>query len=76
MFRSLSLAGQYIQGQAIGFLDLGRVGSSLGDLKPAGVHPSFGLGCRVTWNSQLSIRADVALSPEGHRLLLTFGNLF
>jgi hypothetical protein len=76
VFRERSISGQYLQTQGIAFVDLGRVGSRLSDLTPAGVHPSIGVGSRLVWNSQLSLRLDFALSPEGHRFLLTFGNLF
>ena len=34
------------------------------------------VGYRATWNSQLSIRSDIAVSPEGRVILLSFGNLF
>ena len=34
------------------------------------------VGYRATWNSQLSIRTDIAVSPEGRVVLLSFGNLF
>lgn len=76
VFRERRILGQYIQIQGIVFTDFGRVGSTVGDLTLSGVHPSAGIGARAVWNSQLSLRFDVAISPEGHRFLLTFGNLF
>lgn len=75
-FRNRTVRGQYLQTQGILFGDVGRVAPTLRKLTPGGLHPSGGAGFRIIWNSQLSLRADFAISPEGHRYLLTFGNLF
>ena len=59
------------------YVDAGRVASRVGDvLDPGGLHTSGGIGYRATWNSQLSVRSDFAVSPEGQVFLLSFGNLF
>lgn len=47
-----------------GFVDLGRVGSRLGDLSPGGLHAGYGVGLRLTSPDGLNVRADVARSAE------------
>lgn len=47
-----------------GFLDLGRVGSRLGDLSLGGLHPSVGGGIRFQTRDGFALRADVARSSE------------
>ena len=75
--RSVRWRGHYFETLAMLYVDAGRVASRIADvLNPAGLHPSIGVGCRATWNSQLSIRSDIAVSPEGRVALLSFGNLF
>jgi outer membrane protein assembly factor BamA len=68
--------GQYLQSQAVTFIDLGRVAPNLKDLTPNGLHYDAGAGFRATWTAQLTVRIDYAVSPEDRRLLLSFGNLF
>ena len=76
-FQSARWRGHYFETVGMLFADAGRVASRASDvLGPADLHPSAGVGCRVTWNSQLSIRSDLAISPEGQVVLLSFGNLF
>ena len=76
-FKSVRWRGHYFETLGMLFVDAGRVAPSVGSaLDPTGLHMSGGIGCRTTWNSQLSIRSDIAVSPEGHVLLLSFGNLF
>ena len=76
-FQSVRWRGHYFDTLGMLFYDAGRVASRVTDvLEPGGLHGSWGIGCRTTWNSQLSLRADVATSPEGRMLLLSFGNLF
>ena len=75
--RSVRWRGHYFETLAMLYVDAGRVASRVaGVLNPAGLHPSAGIGYRATWNSQLSIRSDIAVSPEGRVALLSFGNLF
>ena len=74
---SVRWLGHYFDMLGMLYVDAGRVASRLVDvLNPAGLHVSAGVGYRTTWNSQLSIRSDIAVSPEGRVILLTFGNLF
>lgn len=76
-FRSVRWRGHHFETLGMLFVDAGRVAPRITTvLNPKGLHPSAGLGCRVTWNSQLSIRSDFAIAPEGHVFLLSFGNLF
>ena len=76
-FRNMRWRGHYYETLGMLFVDAGRVAPSVGSvLNPAGLHLSAGVGCRITWNSQLSIRYDLAISPEGRVFLLSFGNLF
>ena len=59
------------------YIDAGRGASrTIQVLDPTGLHASGGVGYRATWNSQFSIRSDIAVSPEGRVFLLSFGNLF
>ena len=76
-FKSVRWRGHYFETLGMIYVDAGRVASSVTDvLDPAGLHTSAGIGYRATWNSQLSIRSDFAVSPEGQVFLLSFGNLF
>jgi outer membrane protein assembly factor BamA len=76
-FQSVRWRGHYFETLGMLFVDAGRVASSVGGaLDPGGLHASGGFGCRTTWNSQLSLRADFAASPEGNVVLLSFGNMF
>jgi outer membrane protein assembly factor BamA len=76
-FKSVRWRGHYFETLGMLFGDAGRVAPSVGKvLDPAELHGSGGFGCRVTWNSQLSLRADFAASAEGNVVLLSFGNLF
>jgi len=76
-FKSVRWRGHYFETLGMIYVDAGRVASSVADvLAPAGLHTSAGIGYRTTWNSQLSIRFDFAVSPEGQVFLLSFGNLF
>jgi len=77
IFTDVQWRGQYAEMLGMLFVDAGRVAPRVESvLSPADLHWSGGLGCRITWNSQLSLRSDIAFSPEGHVLLLSFGNLF
>lgn len=77
IFDRLRWRGHYFETLGMLFADAGRVASDVTSaLDPTGLHGSGGVGCRVTWNSQLSLRADLAASPEGRVYLLSFGNLF
>jgi len=67
---------QYIMPQAIAFADLGRFASSFAQMGIDQIHSSAGLGLRFTWNEQLSLRSDIAVSPEGHRFLFRVGSQF
>ena len=76
-FKSVEWRGQHFEPLGLLFVDAGRVASRFtGVLNPLGLHPSAGIGYRATWNSQFSLRADYAVSPEGNVFLLSFGNLF
>ena len=76
-FKSVRWRGHYFETLGMLYVDAGRVASRVSDaVDPAGLHTSGGVGYRATWNSQLSIRSDFAVSPEGHVFLLSFGNLF
>lgn len=76
-FKTIRWRGHHFETLGMLFVDAGRVASKLTSvLNPKGLHPSGGAGGRVIWNSQLSIRSDVAFAPEGHVFLLSFGNLF
>ena len=76
-FESVRWRGHYFDALGMLFVDTGRVASSVSSvLDPKGLHTSGGIGFRATWNSQLSIRSDFAVSPEGRVFLLSFGNLF
>ena len=76
-FKSVRWRGHYFETLGLLFVDAGRVASRVTNvLDPAELHASGGIGCRLTWNSQLSLRSDYAVSPEGHVFLLSFGNLF
>ncbi|MBT3346291.1 MAG: BamA/TamA family outer membrane protein [Gemmatimonadetes bacterium] len=76
-FKSVHWRGHYFETLGMLFGDAGRVAPGLKKaLDPSDLHGSGGFGCRVTWNSQLSIRADFAASAEGNVVLLSFGNLF
>lgn len=76
-FQSRRWRGHYFETLGTIFADAGGVASSASRvLDPADLHPSGGVGFRLTWNSQLSLRADFATSSEDQVLLLSFGNLF
>ena len=76
-FESHRWREHYFDTLAMLFFDAGRVASRVSSvLDPGGLHPSGGLGYRMTWNSQLRIRSDFAFSSEGQMFLLSFGNLF
>ena len=76
-FKSVQWRGHFFETQGMLYVDAGRVASRVADVvDPTGLHASGGIGCRTTWNSQLSIRSDIAVSPEGQVFLLSFGNLF
>ncbi len=76
VLKDQTLWGHFFQSQGIVFADAGRVANKLKELNPVGLHPSGGVGARLTWNAQLSLRTDFALSPEGHKILISFGSLF
>jgi hypothetical protein len=76
VLKDQTILGHYFQSQGIIFADAGRVADRLRELNPVGLHPSGGVGARLTWNAQLSLRTDFALSPEGHKILISFGSLF
>ncbi len=75
-FKELRIRGQYLRAQTIVFADLGRVAPRFWDLSPLDFHCSGGVGLSATWNSQLTVRVDYAVSPEDRRALVSFGNLF
>lgn len=75
--RNVRWRGHYYQALGMLYIDAGRVAPRFWDvLNPTGLHLSAGIGSRITWNSQLSVRIDLAVSPEGPSVLLSFGNLF
>ena len=75
--RNAQWRGQYYETLGMLFVDAGRVAPGVGSVfNPRGLHVSAGVGGRITWNSQLSIRSDLAISSEGRVFLLSFGNLF
>ena len=76
-FKSVQWRGQHFETLGMLFVDAGRVAPRVARvLDPSGLHPSAGIGWRATWNAQLSLRSDYAVSPEGQVFLLSFGNLF
>ena len=76
-FRSVRWRGNYFETHGMLYIDAGRVASrTIQVVDPTGLHASGGVGYRATWNSQFSIRSDIAVSPEGRVFLLSFGNLF
>ncbi|MFH1568921.1 MAG: hypothetical protein ABIL09_13060, partial [Gemmatimonadota bacterium] len=70
------IRGQNLETQAVVFADLGRVSPSLSQWRPSDLHASGGVGVLVNWNAQLSLRLDLASSPEGDAVLLSFGQVF
>ena len=75
-FRPIWVRRQFIQAQAIVFCDIGRVAPGVADLVGVDYHAGAGAGIQATWNSQLTLRFDVAFSPEGHKIYLAFGDMF
>jgi hypothetical protein len=77
LFEGRRWRGQNFEPLAMLFVDAGRVGADTAEaLALSGMHPSAGIGGRVTWNTQLSLRIDIAASPEDTGVLISFGNLF
>jgi outer membrane protein assembly factor BamA len=67
---------QFIQAQVIGFTDFGRVAPKIRDLEFKDYHYGGGTGIKFTWNSQLSLRTDIAFSREGWQWYLDMGHIF
>ena len=75
-FPSFRIRKQFVQSHTILFTDIGRVADKPGDLVSTNLHACIGAGFRVIWNTQLSLRTDYAVSPEGEKFYLTFGSQF
>ena len=58
------------------FYELGSVASSLGDLAPASVKQSYGLGLRFTLERSAPFRVDLGFSEEDVNLSFRFGLSF
>ncbi len=76
LFKTRKVFGQYLLAQASVFTDVGRVAPKFSELRLSDLHYDVGAGFRVTWNTQLSIRTDYAVSPEDRKVLVNFGLLF
>lgn len=76
IFDERRFLGLHLQTQWVLFGDMGQVAPNLRELSPQAMHFSGGAGFRATWNAQLTVRVDYAVSPEDRLFLMTFGNLY
>lgn len=68
--------GQHLEWKGTLFADTGRVWHRLGELSPAGLHGTAGVGGRIYWNADFVIRLDLGFSAEQVYLGLKYRNLF
>ena len=73
---SWKIRGQNLTTQAILFADFGRVSESLSKWRPSDPHLSGGVGVLMNWNAQMTLRLDMAMSPEGSAVIFSFGQVF
>jgi hypothetical protein len=67
---------QYLEWNAIAFVDLGRVWPDLGSLTVRGCRLTGGGGVRLYWNEDFVIRLETAVSSEQTFTGVPLGNLF
>lgn len=72
----MRLFKQYLEWYGVGFVDSGRVWSTLDEVSPGGMHWTVGVGSRLIWNSDFVIRTDVGFSEERKYVALKYRKLF
>lgn len=76
LFHTMTLYRQYLEWNAVLFVDTGRVWDQPDKVTPRGLHLTGGAGLRLYWDQDFVIRGDMALSSEQTYLGLKVRNIF